>query len=86
MRAIDFEKATEAIGCELLRITLHAKSGGQVTAAYGQVRGTLTYIMWDQNGRAFVYAQAEDSEDCVSEYNLGALSYERDQKFDLTFE
>lgn len=86
MRAIDFEKATEAIGCELLRLVYHTKSGGQVNAAYGQVRGTLTYIMWDQNGRAFVYAQAEDSEDCVSEYNLGALPYERDQKFDLTFE
>lgn len=85
MRAIDFEKATEAIGCELLRLVYHTKSGGQVNAAYGQVAGTLTYVMWDENGRAFVYAQAEDSEDCVSEYNLGSLPYERDPKFDLRF-
>ena len=86
MRANDFEKATEAIGCELLRLVYHAKSGGQVNAAYGQVRGTLTYIMWDEIGRAFAYAQTEESEDCVSEYNLGSLPYERDPKFDLKFE
>ncbi len=86
MRTIDFEKAIEAIGCELLRIGFHAKSGGQVTAAYGQVQGKLTYVMWDENGRAFAYAQTEGSEDCVSEYNLGSLPYERDPKFDLKFE
>lgn len=86
MRANDFEKATEAIGCELLRLVYHAKSGGQINAAYGQVRGALTYIMWDQNGRGYAFVQEEGSEDCVSEYNLRSLPYERDQKFDLTFE
>ena len=86
MRAIDFEKATEAIGCELLRLVYHTKSGGQVSAAYGQVAGTLTYVMWDENGRAFAYAQQEGVEDCVSECNLGSLPYERDPKFDLRFE
>lgn len=86
MRTNDYENAVEAIGCELLRIRYHAKSGGQVSAAYGQVAGTLTYVMWDENGRAFAYAQQEGVEDCVSECNLGSLPYERDPKFDLRFE
>lgn len=53
MKTIDFEKAIEAIGCELLRIKFREKSGGNVIAAYGQVPGSLTYIMWEI-GRAHV--------------------------------
>lgn len=86
MRAIDFEKAIEAIGCELLRLVYHAKSGGQINAAYGQVKDAATYVMWDETGRAFAYVQQEGLEDCVSEYNLKSLPYERDEKFDLKFE
>lgn len=86
MKVNDYEKAVEAMNCELLRITYHAKSGGQVIAAYGQKKDSLTYIMWDQNGRAFVFDQPEDSEDCVSEFNLKSLPYERDQNFDIKFE
>ena len=86
MRTADFEKAIEAIGCEVLRISYRSKSGGSVIAAYGQKQGSLTYIMWDETGRAFVYDQQEGTEDCVSEYNLSSLPYERDEKFDLKFE
>lgn len=88
MRTIDFEKAVAAIGCELLRTRIQNPSptGGRVIAAYGQVPGTLTYIMWDENGRGFVFSQDPDGEDCVSEYNMNALPYERDEKFDLKFE
>ena len=59
MRVNDYEKAVEDMNCELLRVTYHAKSGGQVIAAYGQKKDSLTYIMWDQNGRAFVFDQPE---------------------------
>ena len=86
MRTNEFEKAIEALNCEILRIQYHAGSGNQVKAAYGQVTGTTTYIMWDETGRAFVFCQKEDEEDCVSEFNLGSLPYDRDPKFDLKFE
>lgn len=86
MRTVDFEKAIEAMECEVLRISYKASSGGAVIAAYGQKRGQLTYLMWDETGRAFVYDQADDAENCVSEYNLGSLPYERDARFDLKFE
>lgn len=86
MRAKDFEKAIETIGCELLRLKFREKSGGNVMVAYGQVPGSLTYVMWDENGRGFVFSQDPDGEDCVSEFNMSALPYERDEKFDLKFE
>lgn len=86
MRRTDFENAIDAIGCELLSIRYRYNTGGKVISAFGQVPGTLTYIMWDENGRAFAYAQNEGSEDCVSEYNIAKLPYERDAKFDLKFE
>ena len=86
MRRTDFENAIDAIGCELLSIRYRYNTGGKVIAAFGQVHGTLTYIMWDENGRAFAYVQKDGSEDCVSVYNLASLPYERDSKFDLKFE
>ena len=86
MRRTDFENAIDAIGCELLGILYRYDTGDKVNFAFGQVPGTLTYIMWDENGRAFAYAQNEGSEDCVSEFNLTSLPYERDAKFDLKFE
>lgn len=86
MRTKDFEKAITAMNCEILRMVYHANSGGNVKAVYGQVPDTTTYIMWDETGRAFVFTQKEGAEDCVSEYNLGALPYDRDPKFDLKFE
>ena len=86
MRTMEFERAITAMNCEILRIVYQSKSGGNVRAAYGQVPNTTTYIMWDETGRAFVFAQEEGSEDCVSEYNLGSLPYDRDPKFDLKFE
>lgn len=84
MKTKDFEKAVEASGCELLR--LQYQDGGNVVAAYGVVCGTMTYVKWDDMGRAFVYVQQEGTADCVSEYNLATLPYERDSKFDLGFE
>lgn len=86
MRTADFEKAIEAMGCEALKMVIQAPGSANscVKAAYGQQKGRLTYVMWDETGRAFVYSQAEGSEDCVSEYNLASLPYERDAKFDLT--
>lgn len=83
MKTKDFEKAVEASGCELLLLQY---DGGNVAAAYGAVHGTMTYVKWDDMGRAFVYVQQEGTEDCVSEYNLTTLPYERDSKFDLEFE
>ena len=82
----DFENAIDAIGCELLGVLYRYDTGYNVFLAFGQVPGTLTYIMWDENGRAFAYAQNEGSEGCVSEFNLTSLPYERDSKFDLKFE
>ena len=53
MRRTDFENAIDAIGCELLSIRYRYNTGGKVISAFGQVPSTLTYIMWDENGRAF---------------------------------
>lgn len=86
MRRTDFENAIDAIGCELLGILYRYDTGDKVNFAFGQVPGTLTYIMWDENGRAFAYAQNEGAEDCVSGYNIAKLPYERDAKFDLKFD
>lgn len=84
MRISDFEKAIAATGAELLRVVYSALTGRKVQACYGQ-QG-LSYIKWDDTGRAFTYTQKADQEDCVSEYNLASLPYERDPRFDLKFE
>ena len=88
MRTADFEKAIEALGCEPLEMVIEKPGSvnSSVKAAYGQVKDATTYVMWDETGRAFAYVQQEGSEDCVSEYNLKSLPYERDEKFDLKFE
>lgn len=83
MKTNDFETATAGINAEILRF--HYKDASrEVEACYGQTN--LTYIMWDANGRAYIYNIQEGQEDCVSEYNLAFLPYERDSKFDLIFE
>ena len=84
MRTKDFEKAVEAVGAEILQMRYNAKTGGQVLSCIGKI-GELTYIMWDEGGRAFVFNQDPDGEDCVSEFNMMALPYERDKNFDLKF-
>ena len=86
MRTKDFETAIAANGCEILRISFRADSGGNVKTAYGHVIDTLTYVKWDETGRAFVYVHDEKKEESVNEENLGLLPYERDPKFDLKFE
>jgi len=85
MKTKDFEKAVEAIGAEILGLRYYAKTGGTVISCVGKMND-LTFIKWDDAGRAFVYNQDPGSEDCVSEYNIYSLPYERDSKFDLVFE
>mgnify|MGYP006916084250 FL=1 len=85
MKTKDFENAIDGTGIELLQIHHQAGGGGQVTSCYGQVMGSLTYVKWDELGRAFTFTQPEGEESCISEYNLEWLPYERDPKFDLKF-
>ena len=85
MRTNDFERAIEAIGAEILSIRYSARTGRQVQSCFGKT-GELTWIKWDESGRAFVYNQDPESEDCESAYNLQSLPYERDSKFDLKFD
>jgi len=85
MKTIDFEKAVKAMGAEILGFRYFAKTGGKVVSCVGKMN-ELTFIKWDDAGRAFVYNQDPEGEDCVSEYNINSLPYERDNKFDLKFE
>lgn len=85
MKTIDFEKAIKAIGAEILGFRYYSKTGGTVVSCVGKMN-ELTFIKWDDAGRAFVYNQDPEGEDCVSEYNINSLPYERDNKFDLKFE
>ena len=82
MKTKDFEQAINGINAEILCFSYDTKK--EVQACYGQLN--QTYIMWDANGRAYIYSIQEGQEDCVSEYNLACLPYERDPKFDLIFE
>ena len=84
MNTKDFETAIASINAEILRFQYKEDARREVEACYGQLN--LTYIMWDAHGRAYIYNIPEGQEDCVSEYNLAYLPYERDSKFDLIFE
>lgn len=79
----DFEMAIANINAEILRFRYKDDSNREVESCYGQLN--LTYIKWDANGRAYIFNIQEGQEDCVSEYNLAYLPYERDSKFDLIF-
>ncbi len=83
MRTRDFEQAVKDSGIEVLRMQLEK---GQVKKCFGQVSDSCTFVEWDETGRAFVFTQPEDEECCVSSFNMDALPYERDPKFDLVFD
>ena len=84
MNTKDFELAISCINAEILRFRYKAGEEREVDTCYGQLN--LTYIKWDGNGRAYIFNIQEVQEDCVSEYNLEYLPYDRDSKFDLVFE
>lgn len=84
MKTKDFEQAIACINAEILRFRYKADGKGEVDACFAQLN--LTYIKWDANGRAYIFNIQGGKEDCVSEYNLEFLPYERDSKFDLVFE
>ena len=88
MNTKHFEKAIDALGVQGLEITKFSYGiNGQVARVYARI-GELTYIMWDANGRGFVFEINEKEEgqwsgmDTHPEY----LDYRRDAGFDLTFE
>lgn len=85
MKTKDFENAIKHIGAEILGFRYQANRQGEVISCVGCINA-LTYIKWDEGGRAFVFNQDPESEDCVSEYNINSLPYERDSKFDLKFD
>lgn len=76
MRTKEIEQAVKDLGGELLQIDYDHN------CFYGMF-GDLNYVKWDEMGRAYVFSIMEGQEDCVSEYNLAYLPYERDSKFDV---
>lgn len=88
MNTNHFEKAIDALGVQGLEITKFSYGiNGQVVRVYARM-SELKYIMWDANGRGFVFEINENEEgqwsgmDTHPEY----LDYRRDAGFDLTFE
>jgi len=84
MNTRDFENAIRCSGMNVELLGMQLKER-KVERCFGQVTGTLTFIQWDDTGRAFVFCQPEDEECCISSYNMEYLPYERDPKFDLVF-
>ena len=83
MTTIDFEKAIDALNCDIdvREMCIHH---GNVTEVWG--RKELTFLHWDNNGRAFSFVQNADSEDCITDETMKGLAYQRDTLYDLKFE
>lgn len=82
MKTNDFEKAIEALGCNIEIIEVKT-SGGQVKICTGHIQQLLIY--WDVFGRAFALHDAADpmaiAEDIYDNMDL----FSRETAYDLTF-
>lgn len=86
MKIADFEKAIEALGCEMVmdEVKLH---GGHVREFLGHKVNVL--VLWDSAGRAFTVdiPVGEGQEpDCYDHDRVFSGSYQREPLFDLKFE
>lgn len=86
MHTRDFERAIEALGVSGLEIKKFSYGINKgVVAVYAQL-GALTFLKWDNGGRAFRFDICENEE---GQYNVSHpeyLDYRRDADFDLKFE
>ena len=81
----EFEKAIDALGVHGMSIRdFRTPNGWDVRQAYAWIV-PLTWIMWDDVGRAFRFVQPENEENCITDDVLPFLDYSRDKDFDLTF-
>ncbi len=86
MRIADFERAIDALGVQGLEIMeFRAPDGRSVRECYARM-GELTFLKWDEAGRAFSFEQPSDMECCISTHDLPFLDYKRDKDFDLVFD
>jgi len=81
----EFEKAIDALGVHGMSIRdFRTPNGRDVRQAYAWIV-PLTWIMWDDVGRAFRFVQPENEENCITDDVLPFMDYSRDKDFDLTF-
>lgn len=86
MRIEDFERAIDALGVQGLEIMeFKTPEGLSVRECYARM-GELTFLKWDEAGRAFSFEQPSDMECSISTHHLPFLDYERDKDFDLVFD
>ena len=86
MKTRHFEEAIEALGVQGLEITKFSYGiNGQVAKVFARMSETK-FLMWDANGRGFIFEIDEDEEGQISDQRPEYLDYKRDVGFDLTFE
>ena len=86
MKTRHFEKAIDALGVQGLEITKFSYGiNGQVAKVFARMSETK-FLMWDANGRGFIFEIDEAEEGQISDQRPEYLDYKRDKGFDLTFE